>query len=290
VSLSRLRFGSVVVFAATYACFGLLSLLLAQVYEAAGAWSLMLFATPLVLARQAMWNGQKLDLAEQRLHTQAIALRQASDQMANERRDERLSIAAGLHDDVMPPLFRVHLLGQVLRQELATGQLLAMEDDLPTLLRATDDARDIVRGQIRGLRSSSLGTDGLAHTLRLLVRQLDIDSHVRFAAEVNDVKATPVMELLAYQVGREALRNAVRHSGAASIRVSLAADRDHLCLTVQDDGTGFAPNLVDESAHFGIALMRERVRLAGGVLSIESGRDRGTTVTVRLPLVDPLRA
>jgi hypothetical protein len=46
--------------------------------------------------------------------------------MVSERRDERLSIAAGLHDDVMPPLFRVHLLGQVLRQELATGQLLAM--------------------------------------------------------------------------------------------------------------------------------------------------------------------
>jgi two-component system sensor histidine kinase DegS len=183
----------------------------------------------------------------------------------------------------MPPLFRVHLLGQVLRQELATGQLLALEDDLPTLLGATDDAREVVRSQIRGLRSSSLGTEGLARTLQLLVRQLELDSHVEFKAEVGEVDATPVVELLAYQVGREALRNAVRHAGATSIRVSLAGEPEGIRLVVEDDGRGFNPQLVDESCHFGIALMRERVELAGGVMTIESTKGMGTTVAVRLP-------
>jgi signal transduction histidine kinase len=289
-SLSRLRFGSLLAFAGTYACFGLLSLLLAEVYRAAGAWSLLLFITPLMLARQAMSSSQHLDLSERRLLTQSIALRDVSDQIVKERREERLSIAAGLHDDVMPPLFRVHLLGQVLKQEMATGQLLALEDDLPDLLRATDDATEVVREQIRGLRSSSLGTEGLSRTLRLLVRQLESDSHVMFVADIRDVTATPVIELLAYQVGREALRNAVRHSEAASIVLSLEQEEGWLTLTVRDDGKGFIQAEVDETAHFGVALMRERVNLAGGTLSIDSAKGLGTTVEVRFPLPDSARA
>jgi signal transduction histidine kinase len=116
-----------------------------------------------------------------------------------------------------------------------------------------------------------------------LVRQLELDSHVEFKAEVGEVDATPVVELLAYQVGREALRNAVRHARATSIRVSLAGEPDGIRLVVEDDGRGFDPQLVDESCHFGIALMRERVELAGGVMTIESTEGMGTTVAVRLP-------
>jgi signal transduction histidine kinase len=283
-SLSRLRFGSLLVFAGTYACFGLLSLLLAEVYRAAGAWALLLFVAPLVLARQAMSSTHRLELSERRVRIQSTALRDVSGQMARERREERLSIAAGLHDDVMPPLFRVHLLGQVLRQEMATGQLLAMEDDLPNLLRATDDAREIVREQIRGLRSSSLGIEGLSRTLRLLVRQLECESPVKYLADVRDVQASPVVELLAFQVAREALRNAVRHSAATSISLSLRQEEGWLCLTVRDDGRGFTQAEVDESAHFGVALMRERVTLAGGILTIDSAPGGGTTLMARFPV------
>lgn len=287
-SLGRLRLGSLAAFAATYFCFGLLSLLLAEVYVLVGAWGLLLFATPLVLARQALATSQKLDGAERRLGIQTQALRQASDRLADERRDERLTIAAELHDDVLPPLFRVHLLGQVLRQQLATGQLLAMEDDLPALIRATDEASEVLREQIRSLRSSPLGTHGLSRTLLLLVRQLAMESNVTFQEEIDEVRATPVVELLAYQIAREALRNAIQHSQAAFIRLLLLREEDRFRLVVEDDGCGFMPNQVDESRHFGIALMRERVDLAGGVLQIDSAPGGGTRLVVRLPLTDPI--
>ena len=287
-SLGRLRVGSLVGFTSTYVCFGLLSLLLAEVYVVVGAWVLLVFATAVVLARQALATGQRLDGAERRLKVQSHALHQASDRLADERRDERLTIASELHDDVLPPLFRVHLLGQVLRQQLATGQLLAMEDDLPALILATDEASEILREQIRSLRSSPLGTHGLARTLLLLVRQLETETTVAFHKEIDEVRATPVVELLAYQIAREALRNAIRHSGAACIRVLLLREEDKFGLVIEDDGHGFIPNLVDESKHFGIALMRERVDLAGGVLEIDSSAETGTRVVVRLPLTDPI--
>ena len=289
-SLGRLRVGSLVGFASTYVCFGLLSLLLAEVYLLVGAWSLLLFATPVVLARQALATGQRLDGAERRLKLQSHALNQASDRFVDERRDERLTIASELHDDVLPPIFRVHLLGQVLRQQLATGQLLAMEDDFPSLIRATDEASEALREQIRSLRSSTLGTHGLSRTLHLLVRQLRMETSVAFYEEIGEVRATPVVELLAYQTAREAIRNAIRHSGAVCVRLLLAEEEDGFRVVIEDDGHGFIPDLVDDSRHFGIALMRERVELAGGVLEIHTAPGTGTRVVVRLPLTGPITA
>ena len=46
-------------------------------------------------------------------------------------------VAGELHDEVLPPLFKVHLMGQVLRQDLDSGQLLNLDCDLPELLSAT---------------------------------------------------------------------------------------------------------------------------------------------------------
>jgi signal transduction histidine kinase len=290
VALSRLRLGSVLEFVGIYAAFGLSSLVLAEVYLAVGAWGLVLFAMPILLAREAFSQGQSLEGARTRLSIQGRALQHATDRIADERRDERLAIASGLHDDVLPPLFKVHLMGQVLRQELSTGQLLAMEDDLPELLRATDEASGTLRSVIRSLRASPLGAGGLAHTLQLLIRQLESESHVSLRAELEEVKATPVVELLAYQAAREALRNALRHSGASRINVTLSREGDDIRLQVEDDGEGFSPSSVDQEQHFGLALMRERLELAGGILQVDSSPGMGTRVFARLPSVDPERA
>jgi len=284
VSIARLRLGSILDFVATYGSFGLLSVLLAQAYDTVGPWSLLLFAMPIVLARQAFAHGQSLDGAISRLSVQSRALQDVDSRILNERRDERLTIAAGLHDDVLPPLFRVHLMGQVLRQELSSGRLLAMEDDLPELLRATDEANGTVRSLIRDLRLSPLGAGGLAHTLQLLLRELESETAMTLAAELEDARATPAVELLTYQVAREALRNALRHSKGSSVHVALRRDSEVIRLQVEDDGCGFTPGTVDQARHFGLALMRERIELAGGILQVDSSPGSGTRVLARLPI------
>jgi signal transduction histidine kinase len=282
-ALSRLRLGSLADFVGTYACFGLLSLVLAEVYRSAGAWSLVTCILPLLLARKAFTKTQRLDSAVQKIDDQRSALQRASDSIADERRDERLAVAAGLHDDVLPPLYRVHLLGQVLRQQLATGQLLGMETDLPELVHATNEASSSIRTLIRNLRQSPLGVGGLAHTLGLLISEMSAAHDIEMRAELDDVGGAPVVELLAYQVAREALRNAIRHSRASRIEVILRRDGDDIRLVVEDDGVGFDPSSVDDTQHFGLLLMRERVELGGGAIRVESQRGEGTCVAVRLP-------
>lgn len=271
-----------------YMCFGLLALLLAVVYVAAGNWGVASYLVPLFLARQMFVRGRDLHTARIMVEQKTKAFLEVSERIADERRDERLRIAAGLHDEVLPPLYKVHLMGQVLKHDLSGGRLLALEDDLPDLLQATDQASEALRALIRDLRRSPLGSGGVAGTLRLLVRQLQTECRAQFVAEIHEVSGSPLAQLLAYQVAREALRNAVRHSGATLIRVHLESEGPTLRVTIEDNGKGFSQDAVDDTSHFGLLLMRERVELAGGLITVESRLGAGTRVTALLPADIPL--
>ena len=95
------------------------------------------------------------------------------------------------------------------------------------------------------------------------------------------------MQLLAYQVAREALRNALRHSNASVIKVDVSDREGDLRISVEDDGVGFDPDSINTHVHFGLGLIRERVELVGGVLQIESMRGQGTLIVAKLPSAAP---
>jgi signal transduction histidine kinase len=287
-ALSQLHFGTPIEFAATWAAFGLLSLTLVETYESAGLWALVIFSVPLLLARQALAGGRRLESAHRRIATQSQAIRTASATLDDERRDERLALAAGIHDELLPSLFKVHLMGQVLRQDLATGQLLALEEDLPELLQATNTASESMRALIRGLRESPIGSAGLEGMLKSLAEHFHMESAVPIEVVVrSEIQGPDRSQVLVYQVAREAIRNAVRHARPNMIRVSLEGDGTYIGLVVEDDGFGFVPAAVDRSKHFGLELIRERVELAGGLLQVDSTLGTGTSVSIRIPTGTP---
>jgi signal transduction histidine kinase len=279
-----LTLGSFHSFLFSYLAYGLLSVLFAQVYLGSGVWGLAVFALPVALARQAFERSGQLELAASRLRVQSEALRVVSSRVADERRDERLAVAAGLHDEVLPPLFNVHLMGQVLRRDLERGRLLELEEDVPALLRAVDSANTAIRGLITGLRRSPLGSTGFRGTLQLLVNHLQTLTSASFTVDIEELGGPPLTQLLAYQVVQEALHNTVRHSGASTIRVEAGVYEGTVRLIVEDDGCGFVPSSVDGNSHFGLAMMRERVELIGGILHVESSPGTGTRIIARLPL------
>lgn len=271
-------------FALSYLGFGLTAVPLAVVYEVAGVWGLLAFVIPVLLGHRAFVQSERLREMADTISQRTQALQTVSAKMADERRDERLAVAAGLHDELLPPLYKVHLMGQVLRQDLATGQLLNLEDDLPRLLGATQKASEATQALIRGLRHSEMGAGGLVGTLGLLARDFESRSSCRVLLAVEgEVGGSPVVQLLAYQVAREALRNAARHAAATTIRVGLAREGSDMRLFIEDDGRGFDPHSVDSEQHFGLQLMKERVELAGGLLYVESKVGEGTRIVVRLP-------
>jgi signal transduction histidine kinase len=278
---------NLLLFALGYVSFGAVAILLASVYLFAGNWGLIVFIIPVVLAHEMFSSGVSVGLLKVRLRHQQKALASLSQRMAEERRDERLRVAADLHDEVLPPLFKVHLMGQVIRQDLQTGRLLALDEDVPGLVDATDAANDAIRVLIRDLRRSSLGAHGLRHTLVMLARQVEREFDITVDVQLEEVHGHPLSELLAYHVAREALNNCVKHAPKATVRIVLFQESDYFRLVVEDDGPGFVVESIDTDSHFGLQLMRERVELCGGNMVIDARPGVGTVIAARFPVSGP---
>jgi signal transduction histidine kinase len=98
---------------------------------------------------------------------------------------------------------------------------------------------------------------------------------------------------------QEALTNVRRHADATVVRVRAAVEDGRLVLEVRDNGRGFDQSAVGDDS-YGLAGMRERAALVGGELEIQSAPQKGTRVTLQVPVnlpvdvgvdvADPVRA
>jgi signal transduction histidine kinase len=281
---SRMTVGRPLEFIATYAAFGTLGLVLVAIYEGVGPWGLLGFVLPIALARQAFHASSEVEERGEQIREKERAIEEMTNRVVEERSDERARIATVLHDDVLQGLYYVTLHAHVIKEDIRTGRLLQLDDDLPGLMYATQQTSDTIRDLIAGLRKSTLGPAGLTKTLHLLVQTLTKNHGLPIEAAVEPLDLPPSTQLVLYQVAQEALHNAVRHSRARSVRLTLYRDQDFVRLCVSDDGQGFAPEMVDQSEHFGLVLMRERVTAAQGDVQIQSQPGGGTVVAARIPV------
>lgn len=266
-----------------YVCVGSLALLLAAIYDVAGVYGLLVCCVPIFLAQQMFLNVRRVSEATRKIQAKDRTVLTTVERVVEERRDERLAVAGELHDEVLPPLFKVHLMGQVLRQDLLSGRLLDLDDDLPELLAATEAAQAAIRDLVGDLRRSPLGAGGLGPTLKLLCDQLASESHARISISIEADGGSAVVQLLLFQVAKEALNNAVRYSGATRIDLRIW-NRDGLVrLSVEDDGIGFDVHRVNRNEHFGLQLISERVESARGTVVVDSSPGRGTRILASIP-------
>jgi signal transduction histidine kinase len=87
-----------------------------------------------------------------------------------------------------------------------------------------------------------------------------------------------------YHIAGECLRNVYRHSRSASAFVDITITGSTLHLQVTDDGIGFKREPSAPRSGIGIATMKERTRLLGGVFELKSAPEEGTRVEVQLPV------
>lgn len=95
----------------------------------------------------------------------------------------------------------------------------------------------------------------------------------------------PVVFEEVFKIGKEALGNAFRHSGAHSVEAELNYERGELRIRIRDDGTGIEPDILQQGhrdGHFGLPGMRERARRVGAHLDVWSRPGAGTEVEVRI--------
>jgi signal transduction histidine kinase len=261
----------------TFLSWAVLGAMVVALYIEIHSWALLAFMAPVLLGRQVLARSQMFLEAVRAFQSKERALTEISRTIQQERTDERRLIAADLHDEVLQPLFKVSLMAHVIKADLAGGRLLEVDDDLPELLSAAEIASETLRDLIGDLRRSTLGRGGLDRALSSLIRALQAQASAHLRTKIHSVKTTPEAELVIYQIAKEALTNAVSHSRARVITVSLEATPGEIVLSVVDDGVGFDPSRPMEG-HYGLHIMRERAASIGGALYLDSMLGAGSTL------------
>jgi PAS domain S-box-containing protein len=224
--------------------------------------------------------------AEESLRAHGERLQQLSKQLMEIQETERRVLACELHDEVGQALTAMKINLQALRRPYAVNALAERIDDT---IGIVDGLLRRVREMSLDLRPSLLDDWGLAAAIHWYAkRQAErSDMTVTFATALGDDRFAADVETACYRVVQEAITNAIRHARARRIGVELERQGQRLSVAVTDDGTGFdvaaARCAASHGRSMGILGMEERVRLLGGVFTIESTPDRGTEIRASLP-------
>jgi len=197
---------------------------------------------------------------------------------------ERARLAHELHDAVAQKLFSLRLTAQA-ATALVDRDPARAKDELHQVAALAAEAADELRAAVIELRPAALDEDGLVATLRSQVQVLDRAHSARVTFEAHGVRALPAaQEEAVLRVAQEALHNALRHSGAKAVEVSLARDGQGALLRIADDGCGFDPRAVRRAGrHLGLVSMHDRAGGVGGKLTVESEPGKGTAVEMEVP-------
>lgn len=198
--------------------------------------------------------------------------------------EERSRLAHELHDAVSQKLFSLRLTAQA-AATLVDRDPARAKGELQQVAALAAEAADELRAAVVELRPAALDEDGLVATLRTQIHVLDRAHTARVTFTGHGVKALPAaQEEAMLRVAQEALHNALRHSGAEHVDVTLHRRGAGAVLRVTDDGSGFDTRTVRRAGrHLGLVSMRDRASGAGGRLTVESAPGKGTTIEMEAP-------
>jgi signal transduction histidine kinase len=195
---------------------------------------------------------------------------------------ERNRLARELHDTLAHSLTAISVSLETAKAyfDVDAGKSRSL---IETSLEATRKGVDETRRALKALRSSALEDMGL----RLAIQRAAESAAARFNLKLTlDLPSSmpslsPEVEQTIYRIAQEAIENISNHSKAENFSVHLASN-GHTTLTIEDDGIGFDTTSKGPTGHFGLVGMRERAQLAGGKLTIESEKGKGTKVVLTI--------
>jgi len=241
-------------------------------------------ATALVVGILVVAVGAAI-VVSQRKQVQAAESYAARQMAAME--EERGHVARELHDDVSQQIAILCQRLEALQDRLENGT------PGPHVARETAALADGLRGMAATVRSiahrmhpSALDHLGLGPALQGLAREMASGTPWRIDIRIRPepLELPQGVALAVYRIGQEALRNVQKHANASRVALSLELAHGGLVLEVSDDGLGLHHDSFSPATGIGLISMRERARLAGGYLSLESLPERGTRVRAWVPI------
>ncbi|MCB1126881.1 MAG: hypothetical protein KDM81_10315, partial [Verrucomicrobiae bacterium] len=209
-----------------------------------------------------------------------------SRQLLHSQEAERKRIAGELHDGLGQNLLvakNLALLG-AMKPPSATE----LEPRFTEIAEALGTALNEVRTISRALRPAELDQLGLTKALRLMLERLQASTGIAVVVDVREVD--PLLHgddsINLYRLIQEGLNNVIRHAQATRLQCRIHPTQDAIEVEISDNGRGFELTRLEQQGKVGLGLqgMRERARLMGGRMEIDSAPGHGTRLWLTLPL------
>ncbi|UNK47934.1 histidine kinase [Lysobacter sp. S4-A87] len=202
-----------------------------------------------------------------------------------ERIAERERIARELHDTLLQGVQ-----GLILRFQAVADRLSSEDKSTGHLEAALAAAEHVVvdaRNRVRDLRADEV-TDDLCATVEKVVAGIPFDQPlpVRVVVEGRPRPLHPLIAAEIARIVREAMLNIAYHAHASWAEIAIGFEARHLAIRMRDNGVGIPAAVLargQKAGHFGMIGMRERAEKMGGSITISSGPDGGSEVTLAVP-------
>lgn len=197
---------------------------------------------------------------------------------------ERARIARELHDHTGQRLALLAIGVEGLQNDIP-NQAAELRARIDQLREQTLEISADVQTLSHELHSSKLDYVGLVAATQGFCKEFSEHQKLKIGFESHDLPSPMQSDvsLCLFRVLQEALHNAAKHSGAKQFDVELWGTPDEIHLIVRDSGLGFDPKAAIQGRGLGLISMQERIKLVKGQFSIDSQRNRGTTIHARVP-------
>jgi signal transduction histidine kinase len=238
------------------------------------------------LCRMALVDITQLKVKEVELTQSHQKLRNLSAHLDQVRESERRHLAREIHDELGQKLTSLRFQVAMLSAGINSPQT-DLSQTANSLLRQIDETIESVRAIASDLRPAVLDlglTAAVEWQLQELRRRTGIAYNLKISDEdipLDNDRATAVFRII-----QESLTNVIRHAKASEITLKMEKKGDVLKIRITDNGIGIALDGMEKTRAFGIAGMRERVRLLDGTLIIRSRPGHGVQIMVNIPLKD----
>jgi PAS domain S-box-containing protein len=231
--------------------------------------------------------GSHGDITDRKVAEEALEReRQSLWRMLQASDHERQTISYEIHDGLTQYLAGATMQFQV-HDALKEGSPKKARKAYETAVELVHQAHSEARRLINEVRPPVIDENGIEMAISHLVHEqrrhggpkIECHSDVQFG------RLPPILENAIYRIAQEALTNACKHSKSKNVAVTMTQEGQVVRLEVRDNGIGFDPATV-QKGHFGLEGIRQRVRLLGGRLTVESQPDSGTLVQVVVPIVE----
>lgn len=204
----------------------------------------------------------------------------------NIQEEERQRIAMELHDTSLQTL--AHVIHQI---ELAG---LYMDTDIvKSKLELADVKQNIkfvieeIRNTIFDLRPMSFDDLGIEEAIQRYIQYVNKEHSFYIHTDIGNIDTSyDLIKANIYRIIQECISNAIKHSSGDEIYLKCYSKNNICYIEISDNGKGFVykKNEEDGQKHFGLSVVRERVMILGGKIKITSEIDRGTEISISIPL------